>query len=167
MALDPEERKIATLLAAFEEIHTRVEQATRRFEQSAGTLEPAMRQTIRQALGEELAALEQQANAAAAALEAMRRAANWRQVLLGGALAVLVAGITLGGFWLLTPSRQEILQLRAERAQLESAIDLLASRGGRADLKTCGVGNAHLCVRVEPRLGRYGEEKDYFVIRGY
>jgi hypothetical protein len=75
-----------------------------------------------------------------------------------------VAGITLGGFWLLTPSREELKALRAERAQLQGAIDELAQRGGRADFKTCGVGNAHLCVRVEPRLGRFGDDKDYFVI---
>jgi hypothetical protein len=159
MALDPEEPKIATLLAAFEEVHARVEQATRRFEQSVGTLEPAVRQTI--------ATLEQQVDRTSAALEGMPRAAGWRQVLLGGALAVVVAGITLGCFWLLTPSREELKALRAERAQLQSAIDLLASRGGRADFKTCGAGNVHLCVRVGPRLGRYGEEKDYFVVKGY
>jgi hypothetical protein len=44
---------------------------------------------------------------------------------------------------------EEILKLRAESARLQSAIDLLASRGARADLKSCGVGNTRLCVRVE------------------
>jgi hypothetical protein len=63
----------------------------------------------------------------------MRRAANWRQILVGGVLAVLVVGITLGGFWSLTPSREEILMLRAERAQLQSAIDPVVVRGGKAD----------------------------------
>lgn len=130
-------------------------------------LEAVVRDQIQRALGEELAELERQANEAAAALAAMRRAANWRQVLLGGVLAVVVAAITLGGFWLLAPSREEILKLRAERAELQSAIDLLASRGGRADFKSCGVANAHLCVRVEPRLGRYGDDRDYFVMKGY
>ena len=116
--------------------------------------------------GFEICTFEEVHARAAAALDALRRAANWRQMLLGGALAVLVVGITLAGFWLLTPSRDELKELRAERAQLQSAIDLLASRGGRADFKICGVGNAHLCVRVEPKLGRYGEEKDYFVVKG-
>jgi hypothetical protein len=111
--------------------------------------------------------VEQQANEAAQALQRLRYAADWRQILIGGALAVLVAGITLGGFWMLTPSREEIIRLRAERAQLQSSIDFLASHGGRADFKTCGVSNIHLCVRVEPRFGRYGEEKDYFVLKGY
>jgi hypothetical protein len=36
----------------------------------------------------------------------------------------------------------------------------VAQRGGHADLKTCGVGNAHLYVRVEPRLGKYGRDID-------
>jgi len=148
-------------------VHARVEHATRRFEQSVGDLQPAVRQTIHQVLGVELLELEQQTNQAATALEAMRRAADWRQVLLGAVRAALVSGITSGGFWLLTPSREELKQLRAERAQLQSSIDELAQRGGRADFKTCGVGNTHLCVRVEPRFGRYGEEKDYYVVRGY
>jgi len=51
MALDPEERKIATLLAAFEEVHARVEQAARRFEQSIADLQPTVQQTIHQVLG--------------------------------------------------------------------------------------------------------------------
>lgn len=56
--------------------------------------------------------------------------------------------------------------LRAERQQ-QGTIDELAARGGKADLKTCGTQNEHLCVRVVPPMGRYGQERDYFVIRGY
>src|SRR5579864_2331200 len=78
--------------------------------------------------GEELLELEQQMSHAAAALERMRRAADWRQVLMGAVLAGLVVGITLGGFWLLTRSREELNALRAKRAQLQSAIDALAQR---------------------------------------
>jgi hypothetical protein len=165
--VDEESLKLGLLLETAQTHQKLIEALIEKLQEHTRGLDAVVRAEIRQALGEELAALEQQANAAGAALEAMRRAANWRQILLGGALAVLVAGITLGGFWLLTPSREEILRLRAERAQLQNSIDLLASHGGRADFKTCGVGNAHLCVRVEPHLGRYGDEKDYFVVKGY
>jgi hypothetical protein len=63
--------------------------------------------------------------------------------------------------------RSQMSRLRTEQQQLQAAIDLLASHGGRAELRNCGTSNEHLCVRVEPGLGRFGEAKDYFVIRGY
>jgi hypothetical protein len=114
-----------------------------------------------QALGEELVELEQHMNGAAASAGCPETRSELATDTSGGtSWAVLVAGITLAGFWLLTPSREELKQLR-------SSIDALAQRGGRADFKTCGIANAHLCIRVEPRLGRYGEEKDYFVVKGY
>jgi hypothetical protein len=80
---------------------------------------------------------------------------------------VLVVVITLGGFWFFTPSPDEMSRLRAERQQPQASLDLLASRGGQADLRNCGTANDHLCMRVEPKLGRFGDEKDYYVIRGY
>jgi len=40
MALDAEERRIATLLAAFKDIQSRMELAAQRFEQSVESLEP-------------------------------------------------------------------------------------------------------------------------------
>jgi hypothetical protein len=69
----------------------------------------------------------------------LRRSSGWR---LGGA-----GGrhhVKLTGLWLLTPSREELKALRAERAQLQASVDLLASHGGRWDFKSCGVGNTHL-----------------------
>jgi hypothetical protein len=80
---------------------------------------------------------------------------------------MLVVVITFGGFWLFTPSPDEMSRLRTEQQQLQTSIDLLASRGGRAYLRRCGAANDHLCVRVEPKLGRFGDEKDLYVIRGY
>ena len=68
---------------------------------------------------------------------------------------------------MLTPGRQEINDLRAERQQLQATVDRLHSQGGNADLKTCGPRNEHLCVRVVPLLGRHGEERDYFVMKRY
>lgn len=167
--MDEESLKLGLLLETAQTHQKLVEALIEKLKAHTQGLEAVVREEVRRALDEELRELEQQANQAAEALEKMRRAADWRQILLGGVLAVLVAGITLGGFWLMAPSREEILKLRAERAELQSAIDLLASRGGRADLKPCGAdkSHAHLCVRVEPRLGRYGEERDYFVIKGY
>ena len=162
--MDGEERKIAALFAAFEEINARVEAATQRFETAIARIDPAVRGTVKEAVTSELSGLQANVGQASAALEILRRAADWRSALWGGALMLLVTALTLGGFWLLTPSRQEMIALRAERAQLQAAVDLFASRGGRADLRPC---DAHLCVRVDTRLGKYGEGRDYFVVWGY
>jgi hypothetical protein len=167
MGLDPEERKIAALFAAFEDINARVEKSSREFAATISRLEPTARQTIHDTLIGELKELHQHIGQTTAQLERMRRAADWRQVLMGAGLTALVVAITLVGFWVVMPSRDELARLRSERDQLQASIDLLASRGGRAQLSKCGASGEHLCVRVEPGLGRYGEGKDYFVIRGY
>jgi hypothetical protein len=167
MALDPEERKIAALFAAFEDINARVDGTVGRLERAVGNLDPTVRQAIRDTYAKELGGLADQIRKTTASLEGLRKAADWRQLLLGTGLSVLVVLITLGGFWFFTPSPNEMSRLRAERQQLQASIDLLASRGGRADLRNCGAANDHLCVRVEPKLGRFGDEKDYYVIRGY
>ena len=52
------------------------------------------------------------------------------------------------------------------RAVIEGLDELHAKRED-SDLKTCGVQNEHLCVRVVPAMGRYGTERDYLVIKGY
>lgn len=165
--MDEDSLKLGLLLETAQTHQKLAEALIEKLKEHTQGIDAAVRAEVRGALAEELTHLKGKATEAAAALDSMRRAANWRQILLGGVLAVLVAGITLGGFWFLTPSREEIMKLRAERDELQSAIDQLASRGGRADLKACGVGSAHLCVRVEMRLGRYGEDRDYLVIKGY
>ena len=60
------------------------------------------------------------------------------------------------------------MALRAERAQLQAVVDALASRGGRADLKTCGARGEHICVRVDPKQGNFGKgDARYQVVYGY
>ena len=167
MALDPEERKIAALFAAFEDINTRVDGTVGRLERAVGNLDPTVRQAVRDTYAKELVGLAEQIRQTTVSLQGLRKAADWRQLLLGAGLAALVVVVTLGGFWLLTPSRDEMIRLRGERDQLQAAVEKLADHGGRAQLAKCGASNEHLCVRVEAGLGRFGEGKDYFVIRGY
>jgi hypothetical protein len=167
MPMDAEERKIAGLFAIFEEINARVDGTVGRLERAVGNLDPTVRQAIRDTYSKELVGLADQIKKTTASLEGLRRAADWRQLLLGTGLSLFAVAITLGGFWFFTPSPAEMSRMRTERQQLQAAIDLLASHGGRADLRNCGAGNEHLCVRVEPALGRFGTERDYYVIRGY
>ena len=87
MALDAEERKIAALFAAFEDINARVDSAVGRLDRTVGSLDPAVRQTIRDAMTKELVGLSDQVTKTTAALVALRKSADWRQLLLGAGLA--------------------------------------------------------------------------------
>ena len=61
----------------------------------------------------------------------------------------------------------QILARKLRSATAKPPVNQLNSHGGSADLDTCGPQNEHLRVRVDPRPGRYGQERDYFVIWGY
>ena len=165
--MDDEERKIAILYAAFEEINAGLKAAQARLEQSIHNVGPIAGHMVKLAMTEELRAVRSEAEQATAALGRLRRAADWRTALSSGVIVIAAVAVTLAGFWALTPGREEMNALRAQRQQLQGSVDALAARGGRADLKTCGAQNEHLCVRVVPALGRYGTERDYFVIKGY
>ena len=125
--MDAEERKIAALFVAYETINARVVAATQRFETVAAGLEPAVRAAVKTAVTSELAGIEAQVTRTRAALETLRRAVDWRTTLWSAVLVLLVIALTLGGFWLLTPSRAEMIEWRAERAQLHAAIEHGAS----------------------------------------
>jgi hypothetical protein len=130
--------------------------------------EAVMREQIRRSFSEELAAVQTESARAVSALQAVQRAASARTTFWMLGLAAMTAAIAIGIGWWVLPNPSEIATLLEERDELQRPIDVLVSRGARADLKTCDAGRAqHLCVRVEPRLGRYGNEKDYFVIKGY
>jgi hypothetical protein len=167
MALDPEQRKIAALFAAFEEINGRVDKAIGRFERAVGGVDSAVRQSVREAVAQEVGGLSEHVMKAKASLEALHRAANWRQLLHGSGWSVTAVLLAFLASWLYLPSSAEMSRLRAEERRLQTSIEQLASRGGKSQLMPCGVSNEHLCVRVDPALGRYGESHDYFVVHGY
>jgi hypothetical protein len=167
MALDPEERKIAALFAAFEEINGRLDKAVGRFERAVGGVDPAVRQSVREAAVQEFAGLSDQAQRTIASLEDLRKAADWRQLLYGAGWSVTAVLLAFLASWLYLPSSTEMSRLRAEERQLQASIDQLGSHGGRSQLVPCGASKEHLCVRVDPALGRYGESHDYFVVHGY
>jgi hypothetical protein len=167
MALDPEERKIAALFAAFEEINGRVDKAVGRFERAVNGVDPAVRQSVREAVAQEVDGLSEHVMKAKASLESLHRAATWRQLVYGVGWSVTAVLLAFVASWLYLPSSAEMNRLRAEARQLQASIDQLASSGGRSQLMPCGATREHLCVRVDPALGRYGETRDYFVVHGY
>lgn len=101
------------------------------------------------------------------------KAFGWRWALLafsasaGGIMAaVCVSSMTV--WW----ERHEVEGLKEQKAALMSEVGQLqaqasewAKRAGRAKLEKCGE-SARLCVRVNKNIG-YGENEDYFILRGY
>lgn len=85
----------------------------------------------------------------------------------GGIIAVLLAALLTTGW-----QRHQVEQLTEERAallgevtQLQVQVEDWAKRGGRAKLGTCGE-QERLCVRIDRTTG-FGEQGDYFVLKGY
>jgi hypothetical protein len=167
MALDPEERKIAALFAAFEEINGRVDKAVSRFERAMGGVDVAVRQSVREAAVQELAGLSDHVTKAKVSVENLHQSANWRQLLHGAGWSLVAVLLAFFASWLYLPSPAEMGRLRAEERQLQASVDQLGSRGGRSQVMPCGASNEHLWLRVSPALGRFGDSQDYFVVRGY
>ncbi|MGB8326461.1 MAG: hypothetical protein WCE48_02655 [Steroidobacteraceae bacterium] len=111
------------------------------------------------------------AQVAANALESQAQRLTWKGMLISSGAGVtcglaLVAVLFMVMSWYV-PSKAEMESLRAERAQLQSTIDVLARRGGRMKIKAC---NERLCVLIDEAAGRFGNEKKdeiYRIPKGY
>lgn len=129
-------------------------------------LDGVVREEIRRTLIEELADLTDESRRAVQALGAMKRAAHLRG-LLWSFSAVLLSTIIPGGvaYWLL-PSASEINAARARRDELQASIQRLEQRGGRIEWRHCGE-QARLCVRIDRSAPAYGDQAEYFIVKGY
>jgi hypothetical protein len=132
-------------------------------EQTQG-LEAMVRDQIRRAVVEEMKTVRAETQSAVEALQSVKRAANARVTLWTLGLTAISVGVALFVAWCVLPTPAEIAALRTERDELASNIAVLNQRGARADLRRCGT--RHLCVRVDMNAPRYGDQREYFVIRG-
>jgi hypothetical protein len=64
------------------------------------------------------------------------------------------------------PSPASIAALRAQQAELSQNVARLAQRGGKAEWRSCGDA-ARLCVRIDRSAPVYGDNADYYVVKGY
>jgi uncharacterized protein involved in exopolysaccharide biosynthesis len=129
-------------------------------------LDGVVREEIRQTFVEELRALTAEADRAARALGGMKRAANMRGVLWNLGAAILCTAIPAGiARWTL-PSAAEIAALREQRDALALSIAHLERRGGRVEWRSCGDAG-RLCVRIDRKAPIYGENADYYVVKGF
>ena len=114
------------------------------------TLEAAVSKATIDSLG---SAPKAATEALKAATEALNTAGAWLGAKFIATFAIagtafLVGFLVLGS--VLLPSPSEILELRAEKAELESGIADLSKRGGRIKLRDCG---GRLCVEVSSNQG--------------
>jgi hypothetical protein len=129
-------------------------------------LDEVVRGEIRQTLVEELQSLTAEAGRAARTLRGMQRTPQLRGMIwsLGLALPCVLIPASIAR-WML-PSLSSVAAERAERDALAQNIANLEQRGGRVDWRRCG-DSARLCVRVERNAPVYGDNADYYIVKGY
>lgn len=92
---------------------------------------------------------------------------GWKWALMAsGAAAGGIAALLLGAWISVAWQRHQVETLSAEVAELKATAADLAKRGGRATINVCG-DKKRLCVRVDNPKDGQGENRDYFVLKGY
>lgn len=130
-------------------------------------LDDVVRDEIRRTLIEEFQALSAETERAAAAMSAMKRAANVRAIAWNLSVALLCTVIPGAIAHFAWPSKSEITGLRAQRDALAYNLTALERRGGKVDWRQCGSA-ARLCVRIDRKAPVYGKKgEEYLVVDGY
>jgi hypothetical protein len=129
-------------------------------------LDGVVREEIRRTLIDELQALTAETDRAARALRDMKRAANMRCLVWNMGAAILCTAVPGAFAHYALPSQADIAAVRAQRDSLAQNVAHLEQRGGKVDWRSCG-GSARLCVRVDRKSPVYGENADYYIVKGY
>ncbi len=167
--MDPEERKIAALIAAFDTEHERVKGAITALNQTAAQLKRDVTGAAAGAVTAALAALNQDIQNAGRTLKQPQRFSLWHTSLRHLMVAIAAIAVTLLAVWWYVPTVAQMTALRAEHAQLEAAIEVLNKSGARIQLNTCGTAK-RLCVLVDKVAGEFGDPKRenvYMIAKGY
>ena len=170
--MDPEDRKIAALIAAFDQEHERVQQAITALNHAGEQLQREVRSAAKGAVEAALKALHPEIDRAARALVDLQSLSLWRASLQHLLVAFVAIAITLLAVWWYVPSVGQMEQLRAERAELQASIADLTARGGRIQLNECGDPGQRkrLCVLVDAKAGKFGDARRheiYMIAKGY
>lgn len=163
--MDQDSVKLGLLIEAAQAHQQLAEVAIEKLNKHAQGLDAVVKDQIARALVEELRIVHAETQSAVEALQRVKRAANTCVTLRTLGVTAAAAAIALFVAWWVLPTPTEIAVLRTERDELASNVAVLNQHGARADFRRCGTG--HLCVRVDIHAPRYGDHRDYFVIRGY
>lgn len=167
--MDPEERKIAALIAAFDTEHARVQSAIAALNQTGARLQQEVKGAAAGAVTAALKDLNQGIQEAASTLAQVRKYPLWRGALQHFMVALAAITVTLLAVAWYVPKASEMNQQRAERDRLQASIEDLNKRGAKITLSTCG-DKKLLCVQIDEGKGRFGDLKRgelYMIPKGY
>ncbi len=168
--MDPEERKIAALIAAFDTEHARVQSALAALNQTGARLQQEVKGAAAGAVTAALKDLHQGIQEAASSLAQMRKYSLWRGALQHFMVALAAITVTLLAVAWYVPTPSEMNQLRAERDQLQASIEDLNKRGAKMKIIGCGP-QSRLCVLVDRSAGNFGvagnKDDVYMIVKGY
>jgi len=130
------------------------------------SLDAVTRDQIRRTLAEQLQGMRGEVERAVESLRRVQRAANLRVAFWSVGITAMCAAVALAVAWWWLPTPEEMRGLREQRDELVAGVESLAQKGGRADVQQCGA-QRRLCVRVDRKAGAFGQQSDYYVIKGY
>lgn len=172
---DKLEQTAFTTLAVMEEAAKVTKEIQRSAEDALQRLPEAARRTFETVARETFAETAQKASeglleVSSTANEAAKRlSAVWLQqgVFLVAIAIVLMAGFYFGSKFLLAGTMNDLATAREEVAELQKTVDKLSSKGGKAQISSCGDGR-RLCIRIDSKAGNFGDNSEqYRVIYGY
>jgi hypothetical protein len=165
-ALDEESMKLGLLLETAQSQQRLIASSLKQLKGHTQELDTILREQVHRTLCEQFGALVEESAAAVQTLHALKHAAGLRFATWIVVTTLIVTAMTLLSAWWLLPSRSQIDALRMRQTQLNTAIANLEQRGGRIDLRRCGEGE-RWCVRIDRQAPVYGEQADYYVLKGY
>ena len=164
--LDPDTMKLGLLMETAQTQQRLIASSLKQLKAHTQELDNIVREQIRRTLTAEFGALIEEAEHAIQLLRGLKQATRWQFASWTILATVLVSAISMLCVWCLVPSNAQISAMRARQQQLTVAIDALEQRGGRIDLRRCGSSD-RWCVRVDRQAPTYGEQSDYYVVKGY
>jgi hypothetical protein len=129
-------------------------------------LDGVVRDEIRRTLIDEFHTVTTESDRATRALRDMTRIANTRCLAWNVGAAILCTAIPGAIAHYALPSQADIAAMRAQRDVLAQNVAHLERRGGKVEWRSCG-DSARLCVRIDRGSPVYGENADYYVVKGY
>jgi hypothetical protein len=163
---DADTMKLGLLMESVQVQQKLAETSWERLRAHTQDLDGVVREEIRRTLIDELRALTAESDRAVRALRDMKHAANIRCLMWNVGAAILCTAIpgTIAHYAL--PSQSDIAAMRAQRDLLAQNVAHLERRGGKVEWRSCGE-SARLCVRVDRGSPVYGENADYYIVKGY
>jgi hypothetical protein len=165
-ALDSDTMKLGLLMESIQVQQKLAEASWEKLRAHTQDLDGVVRNEIRRTLIDELQAVTSESDRAARALRHMTRAANTRCLAWNLGAVILCTAIPGAIAHYALPSRADIAAMRAQRDSLAQNLAHLESRGGKIEWRSCGE-PARLCVRIDRGSPVYGENADYYILKGY